>query len=164
MRVDVCESLRERDAATDAMADAGISLALKNFLTAIEGEDSLFSGEVSSAIASNEAPAIFSCGADFVLRFRGEHLAAKPTLYFSLLGKMAELLKLAGSAECLAASLCVTPDNGGGSYPALALRIRLEARGNSQEQASLRWCLGVAHVQQALLFTSRFLRQQIGSQ
>lgn len=163
MRVDVCETLRERDAVANAIADPGVSLALKNFLAAIEGDSSLFSVEASSAIASDEAPTVFSCGADFVLRFRGEDLAPQRTLYFSLLEKMTALLKVAGSAEWLAASLCVTPDSCGGSAPALALRIRLEARGNSQEQASLRWCLGVAHVQQALLFMSRYLRQQIGS-
>jgi hypothetical protein len=38
----------------------------------------------------------------------------------------------------------------------------LEARGTGGEQARLRWGLGVAHVQQALLFTSRYLRQQMG--
>jgi hypothetical protein len=163
MRVDVCESLSERDVAAAATADAGVSLALKNFLAAIEGDVSLFSCEASSPIPSNEAPAVFSCRADLVLRFRGEDLAANKTIYFSLLEKMAELLKVAGSAEWLAASLCVTPDSGGCSTRTLALRIRLEARGNSEQQASLRWCLGVAHVQQSLLFTSRYLRQQIGS-
>jgi hypothetical protein len=39
--------------------------------------------------------------------------------------------------------------------------MRLAAKGNTPEQAVLRWGLGLAHLQQALLFTSRHLRQQI---
>jgi len=38
--------------------------------------------------------------------------------------------------------------------------MELEAAGDSSEQATLRWGLGLAHLQQALLFTSRYLRQQ----
>ncbi|MGC2231721.1 MAG: hypothetical protein WBA09_09455, partial [Candidatus Acidiferrum sp.] len=40
----------------------------------------------------------------------------------------------------------------------LALWVRLSAKGDSPEQALLRWSLGLAHIQQALLFTSRHLR------
>jgi hypothetical protein len=41
------------------------------------------------------------------------------------------------------------------------VRVDLEAVGDSNEQATLRWGLGLAHVQQALLFSSRYLRQKI---
>jgi hypothetical protein len=79
-----------------------------------------------------------------------------------LLQKLVELLRVAGSAETLAARLCLAAHPGVDAKPAgFALRLRLEARGNSAEQAVLRWGLGVAHVQQALLFTSRYLRQQV---
>jgi len=37
----------------------------------------------------------------------------------------------------------------------------LEAVGDNGDQAALRWGLGLAHLQQALLFTSRHLRQLI---
>jgi hypothetical protein len=40
----------------------------------------------------------------------------------------------------------------------LALWLRLDATGESAEQAVLRWGLGLTHIQQALLFTSRHLR------
>jgi hypothetical protein len=36
----------------------------------------------------------------------------------------------------------------------------LVGRGGTLEQAELRWGLGVAHLQQALLFLSRAVRQQ----
>jgi hypothetical protein len=42
-----------------------------------------------------------------------------------------------------------------------AVGIRLAAEGESAERAVLRWGLGLAHLQQALLFTSRHLRMQL---
>ena len=41
------------------------------------------------------------------------------------------------------------------------LGIRLVAEGSSAQQAELRWGLGLARIQQALLFRSRALKQQI---
>jgi hypothetical protein len=41
------------------------------------------------------------------------------------------------------------------------LSIRLVAEGGSAQQAELRWGLGLARVQQALLFRSRALKQPI---
>jgi hypothetical protein len=94
---------------------------------------------------------------------RGANLAGSRRLHFSLIEKLVELLKEAGSAESLGARICLTSESGAEAKPAgLALKLHLEARGNSAEQAALRWGLGVAHLQQALLFTSRYLRQQIG--
>jgi hypothetical protein len=42
-----------------------------------------------------------------------------------------------------------------------ALRIILTARGNSAEQARMRWGLGIARLQQSLLFVSRAMRQKL---
>lgn len=44
----------------------------------------------------------------------------------------------------------------------IALRVILSARGASPEQARTRWGLGLARVQQALLFVSRAMRQKLG--
>jgi hypothetical protein len=41
-----------------------------------------------------------------------------------------------------------------------ALRFILTGYGGTPAQAELRWGLGVAHLQQALLFLSRAVRQQ----
>ena len=160
MRVDVVESLPVQDgAAVPAVDDAGVDRALRSFLAAIESDESLFACEASGiAVAGGGL-----CGGDFVLRFRGANLAGSRRLYFSLVEKLVELLNEAGSAESLAARICLTSESGAEAKPAgFALRLHLDARGSSAEQASLRWGLGVAHVQQALLFTSRYLRQQIG--
>jgi hypothetical protein len=43
-----------------------------------------------------------------------------------------------------------------------ALRIEVAARGESEERARMRWGLGLARVQQALLFVSRGVRQKMG--
>jgi hypothetical protein len=160
MLVDVCQSLPERASSASALADPGITLAMQNFRAAIDSQTSLFIGDARSVIAGISAPTACFCSGDFVLRFRREELAAQEALYLSLLEKLTELLKAAG-AEWLTARLCLQAQPGR-SVPALALLIRLEARGASQEQANLRWCLGAAHLQQALLFTSRYLRQQSG--
>jgi hypothetical protein len=42
-----------------------------------------------------------------------------------------------------------------------ALRITMTARGNSADQARMRWGLGVARLQQSLLFVSRAMRQKL---
>ena len=44
------------------------------------------------------------------------------------------------------------------------LSIRLVAEGSSAQQAELRWGLGLARIQQALLFRSRALKQQIANE
>jgi hypothetical protein len=158
MLVDVMEALPVRDDAGVPLAeDSGVERALRSFSTAIASEDSLFRCDAPSAslVGGN------LCSGDFALRFRGE-LEANRKVHFVLIQKLVELLRVAGSAETLAARLCLAAHPGVDAKPAgFALRLRLEARGNSAEQAVLRWGLGVAHVQQALLFTSRYLRQQV---
>ncbi len=167
MRVDVVESLPLLDeTGSPAVDDAGAERALRSFFAAIESDDSLFTCEAPRArltdATSGSTPGAALCSGDFVLRFRGASLGGNRRLHFSLVEKLVELLKVAGSAEWLTARICLTSDSGGEGKPAgFALRLRLEAQGNSAEQAGLRWGLGVAHVQQALLFTSRYLRQQI---
>jgi hypothetical protein len=49
------------------------------------------------------------------------------------------------------------------SLKELELWIRLAAKGESPEQAVLRWGLGLTHIQQALLFSSRFLRLHLAN-
>jgi hypothetical protein len=102
-----------------------------------------------------------------VLEFRQAELKCQRSLHFTLIEKLIELLKEAGSNETLHATLCLRSTSTLGSDPGwqekpnlkeLELWIRLAAKGESPEQAVLRWGLGLAHIQQALLFTSRYLR------
>jgi hypothetical protein len=164
VRVNVVENIPER-AVVEAKAadDASVKLALQNFQSAMQGDDSLFDSrqrgnwQVTLAGDGREV-----CSGGFLLSFRGKELRLDRSLYFQLIQKLTGLLKNAGSPEVLAAKLCLLSERQGESLQGvLALRIELEAAGNSSEQAAVRWGLGVAHLQQALLFTSRYLRQQI---
>jgi len=169
MRVDVVEKIAGRTGKTGAVApDAAVSLAVKNFLAAIESDDSLFC--VAQPLAGpttdeSEGGRIYS--GDIVLEFRHIEHSRQQRLHFLLLEKLVELLKEAGSQESLATTLCLTTasisvgTSESEEQPRqkeLALWIRLAAKGDSAEQAQLRWGLGLAHIQQALLFTSRHLR------
>jgi hypothetical protein len=164
MRVDVVESIPERGAAGVEAADAAsLKLALQNFQSAMQGDDSFFDSrqrgnwQVTLAGDGREV-----CSGGFLLSFRGKEFRRDRSLHFQLIQKMTGLLKNAGSPEVLAAKLCLLSERQDESLQGvLALRIELEAAGNSSEQAAVRWGLGVAHLQQALLFTSRYLRQQI---
>lgn len=169
MRVEVVEKLAGGTDPAGALApDAAASLAIKNFLGAIDSEDSLFcmAQPLTGPAADDSANGRVYSG-DIVLEFREAQLSRQRSLHFLLVEKLAELLKEVGSQESLAATICLTKasisvDTLGsdekGSQKELALWIRLAAKGESAEQAVLRWGLGLAHVQQALLFTSRQLR------
>jgi hypothetical protein len=148
--------------------DAGAGLAIKSFLSAIESDDSLFGvAQPLARPSTEESPSARVCFGDIVLEFRQAELGGNRSLHFLLIEKLIELLKEAGSAETLDATLCLTPgsismsSSGSDEKPIqkqFALWIRLAAKGDSPEQAVLRWGLGIAHIQQALLFTSRHLR------
>lgn len=172
MRVELVEKIPERVGGTGTLAgEAAAGLAIKNFLAAIESEDSLFC--LLEPIASprvlqpaQEASGSRVSSTDIFLGFRQAEHGGRKSLRFLLLEKLVELLKEAGSQETLQATLCMVP---GGIQESqkkpiqkeLTLWIGLAAKGESPEQAVLRLCLGLAHIQQALLFSSRFLRPHL---
>jgi hypothetical protein len=174
MRVDaVGEIPRRAVAASAATIDpAGASLAIKSFLAAIESDDSMFCIAQPLAVPSaDESPSGQVFSEDIVVEFRQAELKSQRNLHFILMEKLIELLKEAGSKETLHATLCLTSTSTLGSSAGrhdkpnpkdLELWIRLAASGASTEQAVLRWGLGLAHLQQALLFTSRHLRMHLG--
>jgi hypothetical protein len=164
MRVQAVSAIpRTTSSAAAHAADPGTSLALKNFVAAMGSEDSLFvllEPLLGLGPAGSDQP--HECYCDVVLGFQPPELARQKSLYLLLVEKLVELLKSAGSPETLAAKLCLLSETRDvPSLPQTALCIRLIAFGDSSEQAGLRWALGLAHLQQALLFTSRLLRQQV---
>ncbi len=172
MRVEAVGELPKRQRGAGAAREgAAAGLAIKNFLAAIESDDSLFC--VLQPLAGPEAEEPSSgryCSADIVIEFRQAEHSGNRSLHFLLMEKLIELLKEAGSAGTLEATLCLAPgsvsasNSGSEEKPIqkkLAIWIRLAANGESAEQAELRWGLGLAHVQQALLFTSRHLRMHL---
>ncbi len=139
---------------------------LQNFLVVVNSEDSLFATarcrtwqklDESSAGAS---PCEFSSRLDLV--FAPEQFNFDRSHYDRLIRRLEELLTRETARDALRSDLRVLPCR----YRALGregfcLRIDLHARGATPGQAEMRWGLGLACIQQALLFVSRVLRQQI---
>jgi hypothetical protein len=159
MRVEVIEALTKWEG--EPYSDVAVERALKNFLAAVDSEDSLFAGEASGLAVGSSSSSENVCAGTITLKFRDDELIRNRRAHFALLEKLSDLLKQAGSAESLRALLSIGSAGTDGGKPGYELRICLEATGNSSEQAGLRWGLGLAHVQQAVLFTSRSLRQQL---
>jgi len=164
MRVDVVERLPKYGvAAGEVVEDASVKLALQNFQSTMQGDDSLFVSEYrGNSRVSRAGDGRGICSGNFSLSFKEREFGRNRGLYFQLIQKLIELLKGAGSQEVLMARLCLVLAGKDESSPGIfSLRIELEAVGNNGDQAALRWGLGLAHLQQALLFTSRYLRQLI---
>jgi hypothetical protein len=169
MRVEAVGQIQRRTGGVgDVAPDAAAGLAIKNFLLAIESDDSLFGvAQPLAGSSPSESTGNHVFSGDIVLEFREAENSRNRSLHFLLMEKLIELLKEAGSQETLEAMLCLTPGSisvsGSGReerpiQKQFAIWIRLAAKGDSAEQAVLRWGLGLAHIQQALLFTSRHLR------
>jgi hypothetical protein len=163
MRIEVVESIPEYPVANAAaIEDPSVKLALQNFRSALQSDDSMFDSQEAGTgpvAAGGDGPA--SCAGEFLVTFRDVEPGGSRGMYFQLIQKLAELLRDAGSRDVMAVSICLTTERPKGiPKGALGLRIRLEATGESSEKAALRWGLGLAHLQQALLFTSRYLRHK----
>jgi hypothetical protein len=172
MLVQAVGEMPKRTAAAHVVAgDPAAGLAIKSFLAAIESDVSLFCvAQPLAGPSADEAAGGRVYFGDIVLEFREAEHSRNRRLHFVLMEKLIELLKEAGSQESLETTLCLT--SGSISMSAsedpvepnqkeLALWMRLAAKGDSAEQAVLRWGLGLAHIQQALLFTSRHLRMRL---
>ena len=160
MRVGVVETLPRQDKAALAdFSDVSVERALKSFLAAVGTEDSLFVAEPEGIQLEGGDSGEKVCAGTIRLKFRDEKMAGNRATHFFLLDRLSELLRQAGSTESLRALLCLRA--AGEQEGKFAIIVSLEATGASTEQAGLRWGLGLAHVQQALLFTSRSLRQQL---
>ena len=151
---------------------------LRNFLTAMNSADSLFatarcktwltqqdpgSGAASGATAAPGTglePCEFASQVDLV--FTPEQFNFDRSQYAGLTGRLVELLTRESAPDALRVALRArachfrTPSRWG-----FCLAVFLYARGATPEQAEVRWGLGLARIQQALLFTSRTLRQKI---
>ena len=83
--------------------------------------------------------------------------------YTEIAASLKELLER-DSADSIRGMLRISPcDFPEQNRRGFCLEIRLVARGDSAKQAEVRWGLGLARVQQALLFRARALGQQIGA-
>ncbi|HKW56035.1 MAG TPA: hypothetical protein VJN42_01645 [Candidatus Acidoferrum sp.] len=162
MRVETLDKIPGK-ATTAVAGDAAAATAIKNFIAAMESDDCLL--QLQAPLEGPSAQVAEGGGfyiGEMTLAFRDEEHGKQRQLYFLLVERLIELLREAGSAETLAATLCLT--SGKRERPGrdgVVLWVRLSAKGDSPEQAALRWGLGLTHLQQALLFTSRHLRMQM---
>jgi len=151
---------------------------LRNFLVAVNEPDSLFftawcktrseddaSPEQEQRRASESGAQ--SQGHTFAtqveLAFALEALNRTPEHFAEVARQLSELLAREAGADSLAAQISLRNCRyTAAGHQGFLLRIELRASGATSEQAELRCGLGLARVQQALLFTSRTLRQKLG--
>ena len=159
MRVEILTNVPVPEAALPAPENR----ALKTFLASLNSEDSLLrAAPFAPPTAPADAAGTQAYAGGVVLFFADDAHNGDRGLYYALLEKLVELLKGAGSADTVELHLGLgLRTESSAPAPKHALVLELVSRGATPEQAELRWGLGVAHLQQALLFTSRLLRQQL---
>jgi len=134
---------------------------LHNFLATVNSADSVFSTASCRVWLEPETDATSEFASEIDLFFALEDLNAERSHYEGLCQRLLELLAHE-SGETVRAELRVRRcrfRQTGGNGNCLALFLR--ARGETAGQAEIRWGLGLAHVQQALLFVSRTVRQRL---
>ena len=161
--------LRATPGALAQLEEARRHLPLRNFLAAVNSADSIFSTakcrtwlnqDDRSSGAAKAEPCEFASSID--LFFALDDFNFDRSQYEGLTGRLKELLTGDAPADPLRAELCIRRCH----FRALdrwgfSLTMFLYARGSTPEQAELRWGLGLARLQQALLFLSRVIRHQL---
>jgi hypothetical protein len=134
---------------------------LRAFLANVNTSDSIFATigcKVWSAVeAANAEPEVFASRIDLIFLQEATNFGRGP--HEDLANRLAGLLER-DSGETLRAELRISPVEFAGEDRGFCLRIILYARGATREQAEARWGLGLARMQQALLFVARGLRHQ----
>ena len=157
--------LRANPQAVEQIAAARKYLPLRNFLSSLNGEESVFA--TASASTKSDSPAAVCVGLAHEFASQTTIVFAEPSLnwdrehYADLAAGLQKLLERDAS-DAVHAVLRISPcDFAQETRRGFCLSIRLVAGGESAEQAELRWGLGLARLQQALLFRSRVLKQTI---
>ena len=156
-------NLRENPGAIEQIEPARLYRPLRGLLIALNSAESEFAS-VACRTWTKENPAAaeaseFGSRVDVIFS-RQKHNFERST-YLSLAEGLRELLERESGAATLEADVsvlrCTYRESSSQGY---ALRLILTGRGSTPAQAELRWGLGVAHLQQALLFLSRAARQE----
>ena len=157
--------LRANPQAIEQIAAARQYLPLRNFLSSVNGAESIFT--TASVTTRSDLPAIVSSDQAYEFASQARIVFAEPSLnwerrhFVDLSSGLKELLER-DAADSIRAVLRISScDFTAENRPGSCLDIRLVAEGGSAQKAELRWGLGLARVQQALLFRSRALKQQI---
>jgi hypothetical protein len=157
--------LRANPQAIKQIAAARQYLPLRNFLVSVNSEESIFT--TASATTKSDLPATVSADLAYEFASQARIVFAESSLnwerrhYVELSSGLKELLER-DTADTIRATVRISScEFAAENRHGFCLDIRLVAEGNSAQQAELRWGLGLARVQQALLFRSRALKQQI---
>jgi len=150
--------LREDPGAIARIDAARKHAALRGLLLNLNDDDSPFSTfgcKVWTATDDSAAEAnVFASRIDLRVS-PGEEDEAQ---YHDLARRLAGLLERE-PGDALRAELQISPAQLVGGRQGFCLSVFLFARGTAPEQAQLRWSLGLARLQQALLFAARAIRQ-----
>jgi hypothetical protein len=135
---------------------------LHNFLTMLNSGDSVFSTAYCKVWLEPERGETSEFASQIDVFFAPEELNLQRGHYEGLCEQLLELLTQ-DAGDTLRAELhvrrCHFRASGANGY---CLAIVLRAQGETAGQAELRWGLGLARVQQALLFVSRGVRHWLG--
>jgi hypothetical protein len=138
--------------------------ALRTFLAAVNDSASFFfTARCKTSSSAAPAAGAHEFCARIQLAFVADSLNRDRENFEHLAARLLELLTDESGADALSLDVflrpcCFTEQNAKGS----CADLQLSARGATANQAELRCGLGLARLQQALLFTSRALRQQFG--
>jgi len=152
--------LREEPAAIERIDAARQHPGLRGLLLNLNAEESPFSTFGCKVWVTTETaeaePSVFASRIDLVLAHRPE--VRDSAQYEELANELAKLLERE-PGDALRVEVIISPAEFAGGRQGFCLRLLVFARAVAQEQARLRWTLGLARVQQALLFLARAIRQ-----
>jgi hypothetical protein len=156
--------LRANPHAIQRIAVARQYLPLTNFLAAVNVAESMFA--TASSAAKLDLPGAASAEQIYKFASQAKIVFAEPSLnltrkhYVDLISALKELLER-GEADAARVVVWISPcDFKFENRHGFCLSIHVMAEGGSPQQAELRWGLGLARVQQALMFRSRALKQR----
>lgn len=151
--------LREEPARIDRIEAARRYPAFRGLLLNLNSDESPFATfgcKVWIEDVEGAEPIVFASRIDLIISQDAERLGRAQ--YEEMASRLASLLERE-SGDAARVELLISPAQFAGGFEGFCLRLLLFARGAKQDQAQLRWSLGLARVQQALLFLARAIRQ-----
>lgn len=150
--------LREKPGGIEHIEAARRHPTLRGLLLNLNSDESPFATfgcKVWMEDVEADEPIVFASRIDLVI---SESAQLGRAQYVEMATRLADLLERE-PGDAVWAELHISQAQFAGGFEGFCLRILLFARGAKQDQAQMRWSLGLARVQQALLFLARAIRQ-----
>lgn len=156
--------LRGDPDAIEQIEPARLHRPLHGLLGALNSEETIYATVACRTWVKTEAGAESEFGSSVDVVFATQRQNFERNRFESLASGLRDLLEKEPGVEHVVAEICVLDCAPRESRnPNFALRLTLTGRGTTPQQAELRWGLGIAHLQQAMLYLSRTLRHQQAS-